>query len=61
MNIDLPWKEDPLSLSLPETWHVGCPGDWIFPGEVIRMGEKRLDSSARVAVFPDGGATFPVI
>ena len=31
------------------------------PQDVIRAGAKRLGSRASVAVFPEGGATFPVI
>jgi len=49
------------TLTAKEARHLGFFHYCESPEEVIRMGEKRLDSSARVAVFPDGGATFPVI
>ncbi len=31
------------------------------PQEIIDMASKQISKDARVAVFPNGGATFPVI
>jgi nickel-dependent lactate racemase len=36
---------------------IQCPN----PEEVIKMGIKKLGKRATVAVFPEGGATFPIV
>lgn len=47
MNIDLPWKEDALSLSLPEAWHV------LLPGRLDLSGGRAPDERAIVRAALD--------
>lgn len=49
------------ALSQKEIRHLGFFKSCGSPGEVIEKGGGKLPKNARVAVFPDGGATFPII
>ncbi len=49
------------SLSEKEIRHLGFFKNCGSPDEVIEKGGRKLPGNARVAVFPDGGATFPVM
>jgi nickel-dependent lactate racemase len=48
------------SLSGEEIRHLGFFTPCAAPQEVIEQAGRKLKKNARVAVFPDGGATFPV-
>lgn len=48
-------------LSPKEVRHLGFFKNCQSPGEVIEKAGRKLPKNARVAVFPDGGATFPII
>lgn len=49
------------ALSSKEVRHLGFFRQCARPEEVIAAGERKLKKNAHVAVFPDGGATFPVM
>lgn len=49
------------ALSQKEVRHLGFFKNCQTPAEVVDKGSAKLPKNARVAVFPDGGATFPVI
>ncbi|MBS3757127.1 MAG: nickel-dependent lactate racemase [Desulfobacterales bacterium] len=49
------------SLSESEIRHLGFFHHCESPQSVIENGARKLKKNARVAVFPDGGATFPLI
>ncbi len=49
------------ALSDTEVRHLGFFHNCKTPEAVISAGGKKLKKNARVAVFPDGGATFPVL
>ncbi|MBS3808890.1 MAG: hypothetical protein KGY38_01870 [Desulfobacterales bacterium] len=67
MQIKLPWKEDFLELELPDSWRVHLPERVDISGRSeageteLSKGSKKLKKDAEVAVFPDGGATYPDI
>ena len=44
-----------------EIRHLGFFHNCRQPQTAIEMGARKLPKKAEVAVFPDGGATFPVI
>ncbi|MFP4226598.1 MAG: nickel-dependent lactate racemase [Desulfobacterales bacterium] len=47
------------SLSVEEIRHLGFFRNCDTPQAVVDSGARKLKKTARVAVFPDGGATFP--
>lgn len=49
------------TLSESEIEHLGFFHNCKTPQSVIESGARKLKKSARVAVFPDGGATFPLL
>ncbi len=48
-------------LSETEIRHLGFFKNGTSPQAVIDAGGRKLPKNARVAVFPDGGATFPIV
>jgi nickel-dependent lactate racemase len=49
------------SLSDTEIRHLGFFHACSQPEDVISMGARKVKKDAHVAVFPDGGATFPIL
>lgn len=48
-------------LTPDEVRHLGFFNSFANPAAMIEKGRRKLGKNAHVAVFPDGGATFPVI
>jgi lactate racemase len=49
------------SLTDAEAKQVGVFKRCMDPAEVIRRGVKKIGKHATVAVFPEGGETFPIV
>ena len=49
------------TLSDEEVKKLGFFEQFRDPQEVIRKGEKKLGARAEIAVFPEGGATYPIL